>query len=554
MNRTTIFIGGAALAVLVTLGVLSAVVIGMSGGDEGPSAGDGSATPVATSSGGDTSGASSGELRLINDDPLTLDPALAGDATSAVYIVEIFGGLVALDPNLQLIPDVAEGWDTSPDGMVYTFKLRDNAAFHDGRRVTASDFKYSLERAASPETASPLAEAYLGDIVGAKDFIRGRADQISGIEVVDDTTLKITIDAPKPYFLLKLTYPTAYLVDRNQIESDPSGWTRRPNGTGPFKVDEYRPGEKMVLVANERYHLGAPKVEKVTFLLAAGSATTMYENDEIDTSFVPVDFLERAKDPNDPLSKEYVQGQELSTSYVGFNTRIPPFDDPKVRQAFAAALDRDRLISVVLKDGWQRAIGVLPPQIPGFNPELKGIPFDPARAKQLLAESKYGGVEGLPPVQLTESGAGANVGNITEAMLAMWKENLGVDVRVQQVESATFFSDLDKGRFQMFSLGWIADYPDPENFLDLKFHTGSRQNDTQYSNPAVDALLDQARTELDTTKRLQLYQQAEQLIVDDAPWLPLFYGASHSLVKPWVKGWVEPPMVVERLRFVEIAQ
>src|SRR5437867_565764 len=278
----------------------------------------------------------------------------------------------------------------------------------------------------------------------------------------------------------------------------------------------------------------------------------MYENNEIDVSFVPIDFLDRAKDPNDPLSKEYVTGDILATSYIGFNTKVPPFDDVKVRQAFAAAIDKDRLISVVLKNGWKKADGILPPQMPGYNPQLKGIGFDAAKAKDLLKQSKYGGAEGLPPVQITESGVGANVGNITEAILAMWKENLGVDVKVQQVESATFFSDLDKGRFQMFSLGWIADYPDPENFLDLKFHTGSRQNDTAYSNPDVDKLLDQARTEQDSTKRLQLYQQAEQKIVDDAPWIPLFFDASHTVVKPYVKGWVEPAMIVERLRNVEI--
>jgi len=278
----------------------------------------------------------------------------------------------------------------------------------------------------------------------------------------------------------------------------------------------------------------------------------MYENDEIDVSFVPIDFLERAEDPNDALNKEYVKGDELSTSYIGFNTKAPPFDDAKVRQAFAAAIDKDRLISVVLRNGWKKASAILPPQMPGYNPETTGIVFDVARAKQLLAESKYGGPEGLPPVQLTESGAGANVGNITEAILAMWKENLGVDVKVQQVETATFFGDLDKGRFQMFSLGWIADYPDPENFLDLKFHTGSRQNDTQYSNPEIDALLDQARVEPDPTKRLQMYDQIEKRIVDDAPWIPLFFGASHTIVKPWVKGWLEPAMIVPKLRFISI--
>lgn len=551
MNRTMLLVLGAIAAVVITLGGLSALVLGTSGGD------DNGSTPSSTTTTGDNNGdegepAGSGELRLIGDDPLTLDPALAGDVTSATYIVEVYSGLLTLGPQLQLEPDIAESYDVSADGLSYTFHLRDNATFHQGRRVTANDFKYSMERSASPTLASPLAEAYLGDIVGAKDYIRGRADSISGIEVVDDSTLKITIDAPKPYFPLKLTYPTAFVVDKNQIESNPDSWTRRPNGTGPFMIDEYQPGERMTLKAFSRYHLGAPKLETVTYLLAAGSSTTMYENNEIDVSFVPIDFLQRAEDVNDPLNKEYVKGDELSTSYIGFNTKAPPFDDPKVRQAFATAIDKARLVSVVLRNGWRQANGILPPQMPGFNPELAGLTFDAAQAKKLLSESKYGGPEGLPPIQLTETGAGANIGNITEAILAMWKENLGVDVRVQQVETATFFSDLDRGRFQMFSLGWIADYPDPENFLDLKFHSGSRQNDTQYSNPEVDAILDQARTEADPTRRLALYDQAEEMIVNDAPWIPLFHGASHNIVKPYVKGWLETPLVVPRLRFVSI--
>ncbi|MGH3578974.1 MAG: ABC transporter substrate-binding protein, partial [Mycobacterium sp.] len=188
--------------------------------------------------------------------------------------------------------------------------------------------------------------------------------------------------------------------------------------------------------------------------------------------------------------------------------------------------------------------------IPGYNKDVKGIPFDANDAKQLLQQSKYQGK--LPPITFTTSGQGANVGPVDEAILQMWKDNLGVTVEVQQVETATFFSDVKKGTYMFWDAGWAADYPDPENFLDLNFFSQSNGNDVKYSNPQVDNLLVQARTEQDQTKRFQQYQQAEQMILDDAAWVPLYYEQDNLLVKPYVKGYDIPGMIIPIYRYVSI--
>lgn len=545
MNKTVLALFGVIAALVIALGVLAIVVVGGGGGDDDATQGD----PLKPSDSG-SSGAAAGDLRLLGGDPITLDPALAGDAGSATYIVEIFGGLVTLDRDLKIVPDIAERWDISPDGKTYTFFLRRNALFHDGRPVTAADFKYSLERTANPRTASLTAEAYLGDIVGARDMIRGRADSISGIEVVDGTTLRITIDEPKPYFVAKLTYPTAFVVDRNQVESNPRNWTRKPNGTGPYKMQEWRLNERIILQANDRYHLGAPSVKRVLFNLAGGSALTQYENNEVDVSGVSINDIERVTSPRDPLNKDYKTGPNLSISYIGFDVKKPPFDDPKVREAFAISIDREQLARVLYKGMVPVANGFLPPGTPGYDSNSKGPPFDAARARQLLQESKYQGR--LPPITVTEAGGGANVGLDTQAILEMWRQNLGVEVTIAQSEVAAFYDDLDRGLLQMFTSGWILDYPDPENVLDILFYSRSRQNNTHYSDPEYDAIIERARTEQDVERRLALYRQAEQMLLRDLPWIPLYFGADHFVVKPYVKGWEPVKIVVPFLRYVSI--
>jgi oligopeptide transport system substrate-binding protein len=550
VNERKLLIGlGAVVGVLVLAVVgVTAVIIGQGGSGS-------SSDTKSTSGAGAASGPRvQGELRLPGNDPLTFDPALVTDVTSAIYVVEVFGGLVTLDRDLKVVPDIAKSWEISPDGTKYTFKLRDDVTFsQSGRKVTAADFKYSMERVARPETDSPTADTYLGDIVGAKDMVRNRAKEISGIKVIDDYTLEITIDAAKPYFLAKLTYPTAFVVNKDQVERDKRNWTRRPDGTGPFKLQEWKIGERVILVPNEKYH-GDPKpsIKKVTYNLAGGSSLTQYENGEIDLAGVGINDIERIRDKSERLNKEFIEKPDLTTSYIAFNTKQPPFDDPKVRQAFGMAIDKQRIVDVVLKKIVPAAEGILPPGMPAYSPSIKGLQYDPAKAKQLLQESKYQGR--LPRVVMTLSGQGQNVGPTVEAILEMWKQNLGVEVEVEQVESGTFFQDVRRNKYQMWELGWAADYPDPENFLDIHFYSESRQNETQYNNPEVDKLILQARTEKDSEKRNKIYNQIETQVLQDAPWIPLFWGSEALLIKPYVKGYQATGLVIPILRYLSVEQ
>ena len=490
-------------------------------------------------------------------DPPTLDPHLTTDATSAQIIIEVFGGLVTIDRDLNIVPDLAERWDISPDGRVYTFYLDPDAVFHDGRPVTAHDVQWSLERATNPLTESPVVDQYLGDIVGVEEKLNGDAQTISGVRFVDEHTIEITIDEPKAYFLAKMTYPTGFVLDRENVEADPRRWFREPNGTGPFKLSRYDVGELMVLTRNDDYHLGAPRLDAVEMILSGGTSMLMYENDEIHISGISLADLDRLLDPNNPLNSNLRRAEPtFSVQYIGMNVNEPPLDDPKVRQALNLAIDKQEIATIVLGDLVVPAQGILPPGFPGFNNNLMSYEFNPEEAMRLLEESKYGDdLANIPPITMTTAGSfGANVSLDMEVVLQMWERNLGITAEFQQTEYATFLKDLHKRRFQMFEIGWIADYPDPQNFLDILFHSESSNNHTHYSNSEVDALLEQARTETNEAERIRIYQQVEQLIIDDAPWIPLWYsGEQYVLIKPNVKDYLLPPLYIPRLRYVYLS-
>jgi oligopeptide transport system substrate-binding protein len=498
---------------------------------------------------------SGGVFRRVWSDPPTLDPALVTDTTSSGIVVEIFSGLVALSTDLQLVPDLAESWEISADGTVYTFTIRADATFHDGKPVTAQDFKWSLERAANPRTASPVADTYLNDLVGIDDVIEGRTTEIAGIQVIDERTLQITIDAPKAYFLAKLTYPTAYVLDRENVEAGGSTWTDNPNGTGPFTLKEYRIGERIVLERFEGYTRGGNGVDTIVMNLAGGQQMAMYENDEIDLTGVGLFDLERVLDPNEPLNSELVVAPpDFNISYIGFNAQMAPFDDVNFRMALNHAIDKELIANEVLSQLVTPAYGILPPGFPGYNPELEGLTYDPDLAQQLLQDSQYADPATRPRIVVTVPGRGGTIGLDLEVILEMWHQVLGVEVEIQQVEWATYLEDLNKQKFQAFAgLGWEADYPDPQDFLDILFHSESSLNHGGFSNAEVDALLELARIEPDAVRRVALYRDAERLIVEDAAWVPLwFQGERHVLIKPHVKGYRLTPMIVPKLTQVRI--
>jgi len=361
-------------------------------------------------------------LRLPGGEPLTLDPHRVTDVGSHEYVGKIFSGLLRLMPVLmdkngkeiardgnwsrediekarigeyditvQLAPDIAEEipmMEYNSNGTVsYIFKIRDDAKFQSGKKVTAYDFGYSFERAADPKTRSTTAEMYLGDILGINDMLRGRLQNrvskdpdpkktlvdLPGIQVIDLKTLKITIDSPKPHFLFKLTYPTAFALDRVQVESV-ANWLERPNGTGPFRLVE-KDISQIALEPNPYYYLHKAQV-KVLYYLTGGSSYPRYQVSELDMAaigFADLEVLRDARDPNTDLGKQYFHNPEMSTSYIGLNTQEKPFDDLKVRLAFAMALDVEGLSKNVLYDLVAPAYTILPPGMPGYRPDYKGI-------------------------------------------------------------------------------------------------------------------------------------------------------------------------------------
>ena len=292
----------------------------------------------------------------------------------------------------------------------------------------------------------------------------------------------------------KLTYPTTFVVDRANVESG-GEWWRTPNGTGPFRLKQWAEGELLVLERNELYYGGVAKVSQVVFHLWGGVPMDMYETGEIDVTSVNINYIEKVTDEAGPFYLDLEVVPELSFFYIGFNTTKPPFDDADIRLAFSLAIDKDKLVSLVFKDMVQRADGILPPGMPGYNEGLSGLGFDIDRAKELIASSSYGDVSALPPITITTAGWGGLIGSDLEAIVYQWRENLGVEVTVRQLEPERFLYSLKQEKDEMFYTGWIADYPHPQDFLDILFHSGADYNYGGYSNPEVDALLEEAGVE-----------------------------------------------------------
>jgi oligopeptide transport system substrate-binding protein len=256
-------------------------------------------------------------------------------------------------------------------------------------------------------------------------------------------------------------------------------------------------------------------------------------------------------DPSNPLNKDLSIIPGFSLYYIGFNSAKPPFDDTEIRQAFSYAMDKDKIVELALKGIVKEAEGILPAGMPGYNKDIQGLDFNVEQAKKLISESKYGNVSNLPPITLTTAGLGT-VSNIEAALVDMWQHNLGVNVEVRQLIPDRYFSVIIDEKNEMFTYNWGADYPDPQNFLDVLFHSGTKNNVGEYSNPEVDGLLEEARVEQDSSVRMNLYQEAEQMIVGDAACLPLFFDVDYTLVKPYVKNLPLTPLWIPKLRYVSI--
>ncbi|MAR34441.1 MAG: hypothetical protein CL714_02780 [Chloroflexi bacterium] len=509
-----------------------------------------------------------GEINLLWSDPPTLDPHLTTDGTSIGIVVELFSGLVKLNSNESppVVADLAESWNISEDGTIYDFTLRPNLKFSDGELLTAEDVKWSFERAANPKTGSPVAEEFLGDIIGIKEIINGQKLTTEGISVINDRTIRIKIDAPKAYFLAKLSYPTAFILSKKNVEDKNNNWLESPIGTGPFILKDYTVGKEIILNRNDNFWDRKAYLDKIVFNLAGGVPMAMYENNEIDITGVTLADLERVEDKCSDLNNDLVTiPPRDAITYIAFNTNKAPFDDIKFRQALNHAIDKQLIADQVFSNLVIPADGIIPPNFPGYSEKISSLGFNLEKAQSLLAESKYASynidssgpeidISKIPRITLTIPGTGGSVGFTTEIIADMWRENLGIDINIQQVEWATYIQDLHKGRLQAWSgLAWEADYPDPQTFIDVLFRSDSSINYGSYNNKNVDDFIYQAQVEQDTKIRYELYNQAEQIIINEAPWLPLWWGTeSISLVKPRIKNLKFYSLSVSRFKDVWI--
>ncbi len=474
-------------------------------------------------------------------EPSTLDPHVARETTSHFYVSGIFSGLVKLDEGLSVVPDLAESWQVDESGTVYTFTLRDGITFHNGRPITAADLKYSLERATDPDLHSETAFLYLVDIVGVHEKLEGEASEISGVFVLDDRTLRITIDSPKEYFLAKLTYPSSYVVDSAAVEGQGEEWWRSEslNGSGPYTLHGWDDGEVIILKRFDDYHTPVTMQHIISPFTALPGANgrDMYVSGYWDGIFVRLTSVDRYRTDKD-FSSHLREFDQLVSYYVAIDSDQAPLDNPKVRRAFAMAVDRQKLIDDLFDGNVQLANGLLPPGIPGYSEDLQGITFDPAEARKLLAETGFG--ESLPEVTFLATDRDGEPSDIVQFLLDSWEENLGVTVTPNLVEPDDYYYHLEEQQGHLFTYGWVADYPDPENFLDLLLH--SESHDSRYFNPFYDSLLEQARVAQDREARLQLYRQAEQLLLEDAGIIPLFHVHEFALIRPYVKNFTVGPV------------
>lgn len=475
----------------------------------------------------------------LSAEPPTLDPALATDLTSLEVINQLFDGLAQFDDDGVAIPALAKDWDVSADGKTYTFHLRD-AKFHNGRKVTAADFAYSWNRALDPALKSPTAEMYLGDIVGAADVMAGKAKTASGIKVIDEKTLQVTLDGPKAYFISKLTYPVTFVVPKEAVEKGGSRWTETNLvGTGPFKLKSWVHNYKVTLTAFKDYYQGAPKVETIEMPIVQDESTTvaMYESGELDYIGVPNKYVQDFKKK---YPKEVYKVPSANVYYIALNAKVfPPLQDKRVRQALNLAINRDVLCDVILEGTAVPALSLLPPGMPGYSKDLEGLTFNPKRAKELLAEAGYPDPKKFPALTINYRSGRQASKQIAEFVQAQLQQNLGIPVVLQPLEWGKLLEERNNHRLGAWFISWFADYLDPQNFLSLLLQP---PNYLDYDNPEITKITMQADVEPNQKKRIELYKKANQLAALDAPWIFLYHQISYNALKPYVKGIVETPL------------
>ncbi len=498
-------------------------------------------------------------------------------ATALLPISLVFSGLVTGDQNLAVKNWDAQQVDVSTDGLTYTFHLRSGLKFSDGKPVTAADYAYSINRSLDPCLASPVAP-YLYPIKDSQTFNSETCAPGSGgaaptygagygqttpvlkdllhdsVVASDARTLVITLGAPAAYFLEALAYPSASAVEQSVVGANfaNSAWTNSlsqgatgQGGSGPYYVSAWDHKGTLVLKANP-YFWQAPTIQTITMTIAtdANAAYSAYQSGKTDIGYPPVSQLaQAAKQP------DYHQAGVAWINYLGMNWKIAPFDDVRARQAFALALNKDQLVATVLRGAQTPTNHIVPQGVPGYNPNLKGpagvtsTQGDATKAKGLWQQyvaARCGGQAGTcAGVTLTYSSSSATAASLATAMVAMWQSALGVKVSAQPEDFDTMLGQLATQTVQFWNIGWTAYYPDPQDWLSLQFLPGAQYNFGGVESKPADALMMAADTNLNQSERLQQYQQAEQLLVDQVAWVPYDQVTDHWQVRGWVHGYGE---------------
>jgi peptide/nickel transport system substrate-binding protein/oligopeptide transport system substrate-binding protein len=497
----------------------------------------------------------------LREDPPTLDPAKSTDQLSQAVLFALFRGLVDIDPGtLQIRPAVAESWSVSPDRRSYTFRLRGDATFHNGRTVTARDVEYSFRRTLRKETAAPW-RWVLEPIVGATDFAEGKSGDVAGLQVPDDRTVVLRLARPFGPFLGMLSMLPAAIVPREVYDDPAKGYLQAPVGCGPFRFSRWERANFIELLAYDAYYGGRPALDRVLVRMIENKASALQEYyagglDSMDETPDEQDTEARSR-----LGAEIHRYPFLGTGYIGLNHALPPFKgNARLRQAVNYAVDKKYLWEVLLPGSNSPANGLVPPGVPGHDPDLPGYPHDPARARQLLAEAGYPEGRGLPPITLWFNTSESNR-RIAQQVQADLK-TIGVVVTLREVDWGAYLSAVEgtrqrPGEAQMFRFGWFLDYPDADAILRPLLHSsnwGPGGNHFRYRNPEVDRLLDEALESADPQARAAIYRKVERIaVMEDAVMLFLSYQDSATLFKPYVKGIVPTPLgefriPLERLR------
>jgi peptide/nickel transport system substrate-binding protein/oligopeptide transport system substrate-binding protein len=474
--------------------------------------------------------------RPLGNDPATLDPARIADVYSRSVAQQIFDGLVQFDQTLTITPALAQFWKASRDGLTWTFTLRKGVRFHHGREVAADDVVFSLTRILDPRTRSAGADQLL-TIRGAQEYRGGRAPRVTGLVALDPTTVQITLTEAAVPFVSVLAVGHAKIVPRELVEQQGDAFGSQPVGTGPFRFVRWDRGREIVLAANPDYFDGPPRLSRVVYRIFPGE-----QHDRVFQEF-QAGGLEDAPVPSRDYRQivtsqkyVYVKRTMFNHRHYGFNTRLKPLDDRRVRQAVIYAIDREALISEIFLGRHILARGILPPGTFGYNPKLGGYPHDPARARELLVQAGYPGGRGLPPLAFWSSVRFEDALREHERMRRDL-EAVGIKAEFHYLTDwPAFARQIAEGKLPIFLHGWYADVPDPDNFLFMLFHSQSPRNLFGYANPVVDGLLSRARGEQDPLQRVELYRRAEELIVDDAPVLPIWHLTYERLFQPYVRS------------------